>query len=205
MVQYQRAKYFPFLSAGVGADYREAWARKIARPIFFPWNQEPVQRLLAAFGRELGAGCLGRVRRPVQCGTRGTAQASAADVVNVQLLLQAELALDYFQMRGLDAEQTPSWTRPLQRKTGGPAADQSVVPRRTGFATGCPAGANPAGDDACPGSGCGHCPRPGGACDRDPDRGTTRVADRFRHASCSTCRPRFRRVCLRSCWNGARI
>ena len=47
----------------------------------------------------------GRVRRTVRA-ARENAQASAADVVNVQLILQAELALDYFQMRGLDAQQS---------------------------------------------------------------------------------------------------
>lgn len=45
----------------------------------------------------------GRVRRTVEA-SRSEVQASAADLANVQLSLQAELALDYFQLRGLDSQ-----------------------------------------------------------------------------------------------------
>ncbi len=45
----------------------------------------------------------GRVRRTVEA-SRSEAQATAADLANVNLSLHAELASDYFLMRGLDAQ-----------------------------------------------------------------------------------------------------
>ena len=46
----------------------------------------------------------GRVHKQVEA-SRSEAQATAADLANVNLSLHAELAMDYFQMRGLDAQE----------------------------------------------------------------------------------------------------
>ncbi|KAA6463051.1 efflux transporter outer membrane subunit [Acidobacteria bacterium AB60] len=45
----------------------------------------------------------GRVRRNIES-AQATAQANAADVANVDLILHAELAADYFELRGLDSQ-----------------------------------------------------------------------------------------------------
>jgi NodT family efflux transporter outer membrane factor (OMF) lipoprotein len=45
----------------------------------------------------------GRIRRTVEA-SRATAEANAADMANVNLSLQAEMAADYFQLRGLDSQ-----------------------------------------------------------------------------------------------------
>jgi NodT family efflux transporter outer membrane factor (OMF) lipoprotein len=45
----------------------------------------------------------GRIRRSVEA-ARENAQASAADTANIDLSLHAEMASDYFQLRGLDAQ-----------------------------------------------------------------------------------------------------
>ncbi len=45
----------------------------------------------------------GQIRRQIEAAT-ATAQASAGDLENARLSIQSEVALDYFQMHGLDAE-----------------------------------------------------------------------------------------------------
>ncbi len=101
MVKYQRANYFPFLSAGASATRQRGSEH---RTFYFPsLNQYNDFTLPLDVSWE--PDIWGRVRRTVRA-ARENAQASAADIVNVQLILQAELALDYFQMRGLDSQQS---------------------------------------------------------------------------------------------------
>lgn len=102
MVQYQRAEFFPFLSIGGSATRLR---NSENRATYFSQGIIPNQYndfsipLDVAWEPDLW----GRVRRTVRA-ARENAQASAADVANVRLSLQAELAVDYFQMRGLDRQ-----------------------------------------------------------------------------------------------------
>jgi NodT family efflux transporter outer membrane factor (OMF) lipoprotein len=96
MIREARAQYFPVLTANPALTN---------------------SRLSTAFGQTLGVNfntfslpleaswepdLWGRVRNTVQASTFG-AQATVADLENVRLAAQADLAADYFQLRGQDA------------------------------------------------------------------------------------------------------
>jgi NodT family efflux transporter outer membrane factor (OMF) lipoprotein len=86
----------------------------------------------------------GRVRRNIEANV-ATAQAAAADVESVRLSMQAELALDYFQLRGLDEERRlyeatiDAYQRALQltmnRHHGGVASQLDVSQAQTQLET----------------------------------------------------------------------
>lgn len=86
----------------------------------------------------------GRVRRNIEA-ARETAQASAADMADVDLSLQAELVFDYFQLRGLDSQikilraTVAGFERQLdlteRRLKGGVATDVDVAQAQTQLET----------------------------------------------------------------------
>jgi NodT family efflux transporter outer membrane factor (OMF) lipoprotein len=86
----------------------------------------------------------GQVRRSIQA-AHASAQASAAEMANVDLSLHAEMAADYFQMRGLDSQQqlltrTVADLRGLlnlteRRLQGGVATEEDVALARTQLET----------------------------------------------------------------------
>lgn len=103
------ADYFPQLSTDP-SGYRERGSGN--RPLngFVPTNgiTQPVRPFsqnvyTVPFTLNYEADLFGRVRRNVEA-ANATLQATAADLGNVQLVLTAELAADYFSLRELDAE-----------------------------------------------------------------------------------------------------
>lgn len=95
-----RAGYYPQLSVSASAaGYRQSQNKALFSPgetVTYPDYLLPVD---VSYEPDVW----GRVRRTVE-GARSEVQASAADLANVQLSLQAELAMDYFQLRGLDSQ-----------------------------------------------------------------------------------------------------
>jgi len=110
--------------AAAEATYRGARAAiRVARAGLYPTLSAGVSTLGSGSSGNLGEGAarqqalltvpsasatwvpdlFGGVRRSIEANV-DTAQASAGDLENTRLLLQSELALDYFQLHGLDAE-----------------------------------------------------------------------------------------------------
>ena len=93
-----------FLPTVTGADqntYDRQSVERLFRGNPDTRNVEPNNRIFASTTYELDL--WGRVRNLVAAG-EAVAQAAAADLANAQLSLQAQLADDYVQLRGLDAQ-----------------------------------------------------------------------------------------------------
>ena len=99
-IQYNRANLFPFLGAGIGVTRQRG---SYNRATYFNGIKNEYNDFNMPLDVSWEPDFWGRVRRSVTQ-ARENAQASAADVQNIRLTLQAELAVDYFQLRGLDAE-----------------------------------------------------------------------------------------------------
>jgi NodT family efflux transporter outer membrane factor (OMF) lipoprotein len=100
-VRVARAAYFPTLGAGASATrlrLSENQPNAVRGATRFNYNLFVLQGQ-AQWEPDLW----GQVRRTVEQ-ARAQAQASAADLAGVTLSLQAELAADYFQLRGLDTQ-----------------------------------------------------------------------------------------------------
>jgi len=101
LVRFNRAAYYPTVTAGASAE-REHLSQH--RPLVSSSTQTNATDLVIPFDVSYEADVFGRVRHTVEA-ARSSAQASAADLESVSLSLHAELAVDYFQMRTLDAEE----------------------------------------------------------------------------------------------------
>ena len=136
-VQQFRSNLFPTLSAGPSYS-RTSVSQN--RPFGVPTKGNPYTDLIASGSATWEPDLWGNIRRTVQA-ARANAEASAADLANVQLSLQSELAMDYFELRGLDTQKQllddtiQSYQRFLQltisRFHGGVATDADVAQAQT--------------------------------------------------------------------------
>ena len=95
------APLFPALTAGGSADRSRASGN---RPGTAPGTASPISNdFQASADLTYEIDVWGRIRRSVEANV-ASAQASAADLESVRLFLHAELAVDYFLLRGLDAQ-----------------------------------------------------------------------------------------------------
>ncbi|HEX3471446.1 MAG TPA: efflux transporter outer membrane subunit [Silvibacterium sp.] len=97
-VRVARANYYPTLSAGPSISRQQSSANQPSATKGLTYGTFSLQ------GQALWEPDLwGQVRRTVEQ-ARANAQASAADLANVELSLRSELAMDYFELRGLDTQ-----------------------------------------------------------------------------------------------------
>src|SRR6476620_12763973 len=101
-LRYNRADYYPTVTAGLsGARTRVSPHRPPPNSIF---NRITENDFVLPVDVSYQADVWGRVRKNVES-FREQAQASAADLATVNLSMHADLALNYFQARSLDAQE----------------------------------------------------------------------------------------------------
>ena len=137
-IRFNRAAQFPTISTAPSASY-------VKRPDFspsFPSKNREVSEgdLVLPFDLSYELDLWGRVRRSVAA-AREEAQATAADYETAKLSLEAELALDYFELRSADAQKqllddtvkayTDNLQLTLRRFKGGVAPRADVAQAQT--------------------------------------------------------------------------
>ena len=141
LLRYQRADFFPTVTASPSATRNRISSH---RPASVTANGTTYNDFQIPFELSYQIDVWGRVRRTVEA-YRDQAQASAADLAAVNLSMHAQLALDYFQARTLDAEEqllnstVTQYEQALQlienRFAGGLASDLEVEQARTQLET----------------------------------------------------------------------
>ena len=97
-IKVARANYYPTLSAGPSYSRTKVSANQPSSIKGITYSSYAIEGQ-ASWEPDLW----GQVRRTVEQ-ARANAQASAADLANVDLSLRSELAMDYFELRGLDTQ-----------------------------------------------------------------------------------------------------
>ena len=140
-VSAARSTLFPRLSAGPSVQRENISTNG---PSYSPGKPTGTNDFLLTGQASWEPDLWGRIRRAVEA-ARENAQASAADMASVDLSLHAEMAADYFQLRGLDAEiklltaTVADLERQLdltqRRLAGGVATEADVAQARTQLET----------------------------------------------------------------------
>ncbi len=136
-VQVSRAAYYPTLSLTPQAARNRQSAD---RALYVPGQLTTFSDIVIAGQASWEPDLWGSVRRTVEA-SRSNAQASAADLANLELSIRAELASDYFELRGLDTDQQllndtvksyqASYDLTMHRFKGGIATDSDVALAQT--------------------------------------------------------------------------
>src|SRR5579862_7432348 len=101
-LRYYRADYYPTVTVGPSATRERISSRRPPSTSIF--DGITYNDFVLPFDVSYQADVWGRVRKNVES-YREQAQASAADLATVNLSMHADLAVDYFQARSLDAEE----------------------------------------------------------------------------------------------------
>lgn len=136
-----RANYYPQLGLNPSVTH---YKNSQNAPNVSPTTSTSYNTLLLTGAASWEPDFWGRIRRTVEA-AHATAQASAADMANISLTLEAELASDYFELRGLDSQikllrsTVSDLERQLEltqkRLSGGIATDADVEQARTQLET----------------------------------------------------------------------
>jgi len=101
-LRYYRADYYPTVTTGPSATRERMSSRRPPPNSIF--NGITYNDYVLPFDVSYQADVWGRIRKNVES-YREQAQASAADLATVNLSMHADLAVDYFQARSLDAQE----------------------------------------------------------------------------------------------------
>ena len=101
-LRYNRADYYPTVTYGPSATRERISARRPPATSIF--DGITYNDFVLPFSVSYQADVWGRIRKNVES-YREQAQASVADLATVNLSMHADLAVDYFQARSLDAEE----------------------------------------------------------------------------------------------------
>ncbi len=101
-LRYNRADYYPTVAAGPSATRERISSRRPPATSIF--DGITYNDYVLPFSVSYQVDVWGRVRKNVES-YREQAQASAADLATVNLSMHADLAVDYFEARSLDAEE----------------------------------------------------------------------------------------------------